>query len=125
MESRLKYSPVRNHQRFKAIARALVLINTGPEALPFHIMDISEGGLSFRYLGPKLRKGNIKTISLYHDQELIVGDIPIKSISDYRLSDNIISVRRGSVQFETLNDEKHSQLEKFIRNYTEAPLPIA
>ena len=124
MESRIKYSPPRNHQRFKAISRALVLINTGPEALPFHIMDISEGGLSFRYLGPKLRRSTVKTISLYHDRELIVADIPIKSISDYRLNDNLITVRRGSVQFGEFDQGKHSQLEQFIRNYTEAPLPV-
>ncbi len=125
MESRIKYSPVRNHQRFKAIGRALVLVNSGPEALPFHIMDISEGGLSFRYLGPKLRRDKVKNISLYHDQELIVDDIPIKSISDFRLSDNLITVRRGSVQFGPMDSKKHSQLEKFIQNYTEAPLPVA
>lgn len=124
MTSRIKYSPVRDHQRFKAIGRALVLINTGPEALPFHIMDISEGGLSFRYLGPKLQRDKINNISLYHDQKLIVDDIPIKAISDYRLSENLISVRRGSVQFGSMEKGKHSQLEKFIQNYTEAPLPV-
>ncbi len=124
MESRIKYSPARNHQRFKAISRALVLINTGPESLPFHIMDISEGGLSFRYLGPKLRRSAVKAVSLYHDQELIVSDIPIKSISDYRLSDNLITVRRGSVQFDDMDPEKLGLVELFIRNYTEAPLPV-
>lgn len=125
MGSRIKYSPVRNHQRFKAIGRALVFVNSGPEALPFHIMDISEGGLSFRYLGPKLRRDKINNISLYHDQELIVEDIPIKAISDYRLSGDLITIRRGSVQFGPMDKEKHSQLEKFIQNFTEAPLPIA
>ncbi len=125
MESRIQYSPARNHQRFKAIGRALVLIATGPESLPFHIMDISEGGLSFRYLGPKLRRNAAKTVSLYHDHELIAADIPIKAISDYRLSDNLITVRRGSVQFGELSPEQRPMVEKFIRNYTEAPLPVA
>ena len=124
MESRIQYSPVRNHQRFKAMDRALVLINTGPEALPFHIMDISEGGLSFRYLGPKLKRSEIKRISLYHDYELIVDDIPIKSISDFRLRDNLVPVRRGSVRFGELSSTTLSQLERFIQNYTEAPLPV-
>lgn len=125
MESRIKYSPVREHQRFKAMGRALVLINQGPESLPYHIMDISEGGLSFRYLGHKLKKSQINRISLYHDHELIVQDLPIKSISDYRLRDNLVPVRRGSVRFDELNPEKKSQLEYFIQNYTEAPLPVA
>ena len=125
MESRVEYSPVRSYQRFKAIDRALVLVDQGPESLPYHIMDISEGGLSFRYLGQKLKRSEIKKISLYHDYKLIVDDIPIKAISDYRLQDNIIPVRRGSILFKNLNPEKLSELETFIKSYTEAPLPIS
>lgn len=125
MESRLQYSPVRQHQRFKAMDRALVLVDDGPESLPYHIMDISEGGLSFRYLGQKLKRTGIKKLSLYHDYELIVDDIPIKTISDYRLRDNLVPVRRGSVRFAELDEEKLSKLELFIQNFTEAPLPVA
>ena len=124
MESRAKYSPVRSYQRFKAMDRALVLVDQGPESLPFHIMDISEGGLSFRYLGQKLKRSEIKKISLYHDYKLIVDDIPIKAISDYRLRDNIVPIRRGSILFKDLDPEKLHKLETFIREFAEAPLPI-
>ena len=124
MESRVKYSPVRSYQRFKAMDRALVLVDQGAESLPFHIMDISEGGLSFRYLGQKLKRSEIKKISLYHDYKLIVDDIPIKAISDYRLRDNIVPIRRGSILFKDLDPEKLSKLETFIREFAEAPLPI-
>jgi hypothetical protein len=125
MESRIKYSPVRQHQRFKAMDRALVLVDHGPESLPFHIMDISEGGLSFRYLGQRLKRSNVKKLSLYHDYELIVDDLPIKTISDYRLRDNLVPVRRGSVRFADLDDEKLSKLERFIQSFTQAPLPVS
>jgi hypothetical protein len=125
MESRYQYSPVRENQRFQAVNRALVLIDRGPESLPYHIMDISEGGLSFRYLGQKLRRTDIKELSLYHNHELIVDNLPVKSVSDYRLRDNLVPVRRGSVRFAPLTDEKLHKLQTFIRFYTEAPLPIA
>ncbi len=125
MESRLKYQPAREHQRFKAMHRALVLINQGPESLPYHIMDISESGLSFRYLGQKLNRGAVTEISLYHDFELIVDAIPVQTVSDYRLRDNLVPVRRGSLIFKDLNPEQKSKLEHFIRDYTEAPLPVA
>ena len=125
MESRVKYSPVRSYQRFKAMERALVLVDQGPESLPFHIVDISEGGLSFRYLGQKLKRSEVKKVSLYHDYKLIVEDIPIKAISDHRLRNNIVPVRRGSILFKELDPEKHSQLETFIKSFTEAPLPVA
>lgn len=124
MESRLKYQPARIHQRFKAMHRALVLVNQGPEALPFHIMDISEGGLSFRYLGHKLKRSEVKNISLYHDYELIVDDLPVQAVSDYRLRDNMVPVRRGSIIFKELSKEQLDKLGQFIRNFAEAPLPI-
>jgi len=124
MESRLKYQPAREHQRFKAMHRALVLINQGPESLPYHIMDISESGLSFRYLGQKLNRNDVTEISLYHDFELIVDAIPVQTVSDYRLRDNLVPVRRGSLIFKDLSTEQQSRLEHFIRDYTEAPLPI-
>ena len=125
MESRLQYSPVRENQRFQAVDRALILIERGPESLPYHIMDISEGGLSFRYLGQKLRRTDIKELSLYHNHELIVDKLPVKSVSDYRLKDNLVPVRRGSVRFGSLSDEQLLKLKTFIRFYTKAPLPIA
>lgn len=123
MESRTQYSPARSYQRFKAAERALVLVNRDPEALPYHIMDISEGGLSFRYLGQKLNSSEVKEISLYHNDQLIVGDLPIKAVSDYRLRDDMVPVRRGSVCFKDLGPEKLSKLELFIQKYTESPLP--
>lgn len=125
MESRVKYQPAREHQRFKATHRALVLIDKGPESLPYHIMDISEGGLSFRYLGQKLRRSDVKEISLYYDHELIVDKIPVQAVSDQRLQDNLVPVRRSGLSFKDIDNEKRSQLEKFIRHYTEAPLPVS
>ena len=124
MESRLKYQPAREHQRFKAMHRALVLIDKGPESLPYHIMDISESGLSFRYLGQKLKRSEVKEINLYHDFDLIVEGIPVQTVSDHRLHDNLVPVRRGSLHFKAMSAEQRSLIERFIQNYTEAPLPI-
>jgi len=122
MESQLKYQPERNHPRFKAMHRALVLVSQGPEALPYHIVDISKGGLAFRYLGQKLKRSEIAKVSLYHDFDLIVENIPVKTVSDYRLRDNLVPVRRGSLCFDSLNSEQQSQLEKFIEKYSDEPL---
>jgi hypothetical protein len=124
-KKRIQYSPVRTHQRFTAIDRALVLINQEPESLLYHIVDISEGGLSFRYLGQKLKRSKVKKISLYHDYDLIIDDIPIKTVSDYCLQDNLVPVRRSSACFKSLSNEQLSKLENFIQNFTKAPLPVA
>lgn len=119
MESHPNFVPIRKHQRFKAQQRALVLLDQGPDSLPYHIIDISEGGLSFRYLGKKLNRTEISNISLYHEYQLIVQDLPVKAVSDCRLRDNLVPVRRGSLCFEKLSTEQHSLLARYIQNYTE------
>ena len=118
MKSHSTYLPVREHQRFKAMQRALVLFPQSPEALPYHIIDISQGGLSFRYLGNKLKSSEISEINLYHEYELIVDSIPIEMISDYRLRDNLVPVRRGSLSFSRLDKEQKAQIETFIKSFT-------
>lgn len=120
MESRLSYQIKRSDQRFKAMHRALVMVTQGPEALPFHIIDISKGGLSYRYLGKKIDREKISNISLYHDYELIVDQIPAKAISDYRLRDNLVPVRRGSLCFDHLSAEQRNRLETFIQSFSDA-----
>jgi hypothetical protein len=122
MEGPLKYQPERTHPRHKAMHRALVLVTQGPEALPYHIIDISAGGLAFRYLGQKLKRSEITRISLYHDFDLILDEIPVKPVSDFQLRDNLVPVRRGSLCFESLNSEQRSQLERFIEKYCDEPL---
>jgi hypothetical protein len=116
MGSQIEYSPVRSDQRFKAADRALVLVDHGPEALLYHIIDISMGGLSFRYLGPRI-KHPIKAISLYHDNKLLIDNIPIKTVSDYRMRDSLVPVRRASVNFDNLIKSKQNQLKEFIQNF--------
>ncbi len=118
MKSHSNYLPVREHKRFKAMQRALVLFPQSPEALPYHIIDISQGGLSFRYLGNKLKSAEISEINLYHEYELIVDAIPIEMVSDYRLRDNLVPVRRGSLSFSGVNKDKMTQIETFIKNFT-------
>ncbi len=78
MESQLKYQPERTHPRHKAMHRALVLVSQGPEALPYHIIDISEGGLAFRYLGQKL-KGNITCSSEPQKGVVFKMSIPLET----------------------------------------------
>lgn len=120
MKSEPAYQPIREHQRFKAKQRALVLFPKGEDALPYHIIDISEGGLSFRYLGKKLKRSEVISISLYHEYELVVDSIPVETVSDYRLHDNLIPVRRGSLCFNNLNIEQQRKLDAFIQRHAEA-----
>lgn len=120
MDSKPLDQPIRKHPRFKAIQRALALLPSGEDALPYHIVDISEGGLSFRYLGKKLKNSELEKISLYHEYDLIVDSLPIERVSDYKLRDNLVPVRRSSVSFRHLDPRQQGQLTTFIQKYTEA-----
>jgi hypothetical protein len=122
MNSHLSSPPVRKYPRFKALQRALVLLPLGPEALPCHILDISVGGLSFSYLGEKITPTEISPVNLYHEDELIVSDLPVKTVSDCRLRDvigEVVMARRRSLCFESLSIEQRNKLSTFIAHFTE------
>ena len=119
MKSQPTYQPIREHHRLTAKERALVLLPQREDPLPYHIIDISEGGLSFRYLGKKLKRSEIDKISLYHEYKLIVDSIPVEPVSDYRLRDNRVQIRRSSIRFNALNKEQQRNLDVFIQENTE------
>ena len=112
------YRPFRRYQRFTARARALVLFTVDSQNLPFHIIDICDGGLSFRYLGEKIKTSKIPIISLYYEFELIVEDLPVKEVYDNQLHDDILPVRRKSLCFESLSIEQHNRVSFFIERFT-------
>ena len=116
--NRPSYQPFRRYQRFTAKARALVLFPVISQNLPFHIIDICDGGLSFRYLGKKIKASKIPIINLYYEFKMIVGDLPVKEVSDYQLRDDIVPVRRKSLCFESLSIEQHNRLSFFIELFT-------
>ena len=118
MESQTAYQQTRRYPRFTAKHRALVLLENESGGLPYHIVQIGKGGLSFRYLGQKLYPGEIFRISLYYEDQLMVESIPAKLVSDYRLQDNLVPIRCSCVCFEELDDELEKKLDDFIRNCT-------
>lgn len=109
----------RAEQRYNAKQRALVLFPQDQDALPYHIIDISKGGLSFRYLGKKLNYAAIDKISLYHEFDLVVDSLPVTGVSDASLQNNLVPVRRGSICFQTLNPDQQDKLSRYIQQHTE------
>ena len=118
MVNHSSYQPFRRYQRFTAKARALVLFPVISQNLPFHIIDICDGGLSFRYLGKRIKTSEMPIINLYYEFEMIVGDLPVKEVYDYQLRDDIVPVRRKSLCFESLSTEQHNRLLLFIECFT-------
>jgi len=110
----------RESPRFKALPRALVSIPQGPKTRPYHIVDISDSGLSFRYLGESINSTGIFSVSLYHEDDLVVSDLPVKNVSDIGLVDVYVPVRRRSLCFESLSFEQQNKLVNFIEGFTES-----
>ena len=122
MENYSGYLPFRKSQRFNAQERARVFLPLDSRELPYHIIDICEGGLSFRYLGKKIKTSKIPPINLYYEYELIVGDLPVKEVSDYQLLDDTVPVRRKSLCFKSLSIEQRNRLSSFIERFTKPTL---
>jgi len=110
--------PTRDHPRTRAFPRALFFPQR-PEMLPYHIIDISKGGLSFKYLGVKIKRTGTFSVSLYHENELIAKNLPAKEASDILLQNGFVPVRHASICLESPSSEQQSRLSTFIQNFTE------
>lgn len=100
---------------------------TGPERRPWHILDISEGGLSFRYV-PKLE---LETMEDLPELEIVTRDatfslekLPFKTVSDTGMDGtpgSHLQLRRRGVQFGDLTKLQTAQLDHFISHYSVGP----
>jgi hypothetical protein len=121
MERDFVYNTARRYQRFSGKPRSLALVGDENNNLPYHIVQIGKGGLSFRYLGKKLNYSAISKINLYYEEQLIVDSIPVKPIADFLIRDNyFVPVRCHCVCFKELASEQRQTLDNFIQNYTVA-----
>ncbi|MFH1217372.1 MAG: PilZ domain-containing protein [Pseudomonadota bacterium] len=110
----------RRHPRFQALERALVQVTGNGFVLPFHLIDISEGGMAFRYLNENPLPLTDSKMDLYLDHDLLVGRLPVTVVDDQRLSNGFIPKRRCSVRFGTLTPAQHIQLQSYIRCHVES-----
>jgi len=78
------------------------------------------GGLSFRYLGKKIERGGICSISLYYEDTLIVDNLLAMEVSDILIYNKYFQIHRGSLHFNSLSDETEKKLSNFIENFTES-----
>ena len=106
----------RSHARYKAKERALVIISE--DTLPYHIIDISLGGLALRYIGEKQRADTISEVNLLYGNKIYLEKVPVESVSDNPLPDGYVPMRRLSVKYRSLDAEQKSRLKSFIKSHT-------
>ena len=87
------------------------------------IIDISRGGLAFRYITAKNSPHRSSKLDiLLPDLSFCLGSLPIRTVCDFEVTSKLAfgctKTRRCSVQFRELTQEQMSQLDHFIENHS-------
>jgi len=112
----------RKHRRFKIKGDAsFALDSDGSER--GKIIDISMGGLSFCYVGPRCFTSHaLESGKIFDDDRIFLTGIPFDCVSDCEIAtgrpENSVMVRRCSLKFNQLTAAQFDQLENFIWNRT-------
>ena len=111
----------RKNRRFRAHEGTFVSRRTDVHKF-WQIIDISKGGLSFRYIPFRedLKRSTELDI-LTRDTLFSLEKMPFRTVSDSEIADGSISsytLRRHGVQFGALTPSQISQLDYFIQNHT-------
>lgn len=108
----------RLHPRIAAPERALVAIEDDAVGLPYNMTDISEGGLSFIYIGAGPLSLTDSTLDIYLNEDLQIGRLQVSVIADQKQVGGFIPKRRCSLCFRELTKTQRLQLRNFITRYT-------
>jgi hypothetical protein len=111
----------RKEKRFQTEKNTYALLRARGSKLG-RVIDISKGGLAFRYVsvGERL-KGPLELDLLSHQYDYRIDKIPVKVITDLELANKkafkSTTLKRVGVQFGKLTREQKSKLEHFIKDH--------
>jgi len=112
----------RKNKRFQTEKNTYAVLRAKGSKLG-RVIDISKGGLAFRYVSVGQRlKGPLELDLLSHQYDYRIDKIPVRIITDLELANKkafkSTTLKRVGVQFGKLTREQKSKLEHFIRDYT-------
>jgi len=114
----------RKHKRLQLKGDGVALLRTSSphSTIVGEIIDISPGGVGFRYIaGDEQFNGSSELSLVSADHSFYLGNLPIKTISDLEMAKfpfGSVSTRRRGVKFGNLKQSQSFALEHFMRNYT-------
>lgn len=119
----------RRHKRYQVPTGLFVALGPNDTILG-QILDISMGGLAFRYLDSK-KPTDCSYLNIFLiEHDFCLGNVPITSVSDYEIDNTVVckivdgvplscrAMKRSSVQFGELTYHQRYQIEGFIQNHT-------
>jgi len=112
----------RKHLRFKVQGNALAALRQTP-TVAGRLINISEGGLSFRYVASRQRSKECSHLNLLVDKSgAHFKSLPFTSVWDSAMPDAFscgsISIRQCGVAFGQMMEAERQDLKAFIRNHT-------
>jgi hypothetical protein len=111
----------RSRKRFPAKEDCLIILRDEP-IRPWQVLDISEEGLAFRYIGGAEDAQSISQLDiLTRNTALCIEKIPFQVISDLEMTGpgpGSYSFRRCSGRFGQLTPEQIGQMGTLIKAYT-------
>ncbi len=115
----------RAHERFRAKEGGFVVIkkNNDSKMTVGQIIDISQGGMSFKYLADSEPIDGAHKLDIYFTgQGAQLKDIPFKVVTDFRLESpfafSSVFMRRGCLQFQGMSSEYKNKFIEFIEKFT-------
>ncbi len=112
----------RRNKRYKAVDGAYAAISPNSHKLG-QIIDISMGGLSFKYIDTSNDNddnGTPEDAVFLSSMGYYVGDLPFKTVSDYEITNapsfSSMKVRKRHVQFTDLSFKQLFDLDYYLRN---------
>jgi hypothetical protein len=111
----------RKHKRFRPQDGTYAILR-GPGKKLGQVVNISRGGLAFRYIdiGERPKRSFQLDISIEEDGFLL-DSLSFETVSDFSTSKEFpfssTPIRRRGGQFKALNKNQISELEYFIQNY--------
>jgi c-di-GMP-binding flagellar brake protein YcgR len=102
----------RDHKRYR-VKGHMVIVDTdqcGP------IIDLSMGGLAFRYAAPQADKNDGKRMisATLIGEDFCLAKVPLETISIATIEKNGVSVNRCNVRFGELDAEQKKRIKNFI-----------
>ena len=122
VNSRKKIVERRKHKRFKVQDGTFAVLT--PHFYNWgQIIDISKGGLAFRYTGNELPPNVSSNLGIsLANIGFYLGRVPFKAISDFEIDNEVAysftTTRRCGVEFGELTLNQISQLEYFMGNHS-------
>ena len=119
----------REHVRYRVPKESFVTIGTD-EPIMGQIIDISMGGIAFRYMDSKKPTDESHLNMFLTEGNVCLDQVPIKAVSDHEIPNTVLcktvdeippscrTMRRCGAQFGDLTQHQMSQLQQCIQNHT-------